>query len=533
MNKHSTKILGKYIPLVAIFVLIVATITAMNFIVPYTMKKIVENNETKTINMGMIILLLLVYAGIYFVQVFYAVLQKKFSIVFKSNEMISMLRMMFKMKYGKLIELEPTYLVEKINISVNILYDLFANSFASMLVNWIVLVICIVPMTAVNPILGVLFALLLPVQYFSYRKLNQSLEKQSIELQNVCAKNFMTILNIVSNTDYIKQVSNIDRITHLLSPNVRAIHTENAKVNYFANFASKTFEFVISIIKNGIYIYSVFIMLDGTINLSTFIFINLISGIYFPTITQLVNTNVNLRDLRGAEQFIINELLANEERDGTEKLEEIIQLEVCLKDVGYNGKILFKKCEFTAQKGDVIGIVGKSGCGKSTLAKTLLRFYDFGSIKINGIEIKDINLGSLRSKIAYYSQNVPIIPGKIRSNLFINQDESQKGIEKLRTLDFLNKFTDDKTLDEIVLENGANLSGGDKQKIAIARAFIESPDVIILDEITTSIDAADADKIMKDLVSHYRDKIVFIISHNTESSKFFTKTVAINGPTLV
>lgn len=250
--------------------------------------------------------------------------------------------------------------------------------------------------------------------------------------------------------------------------------------------------------------------------MSDFIFISLISALYFPALSKIVSTNINVRDLKGVYDFIENEMLCKCEEDGSTALAEAVtEIDIeaeafCIKD-----KLLIESGSAHLEKGDVAFVSGESGCGKSSLMKAMLKFIGIRTIKINGMELGCIQNQTLRERVSYYSQNIQLVNGTIRENIRMGAEDTGDLEEKLSGVSFLKKFMESpEGLDTVVLENGANLSGGDKQKIALARVFLEPADVLILDEVTSSVDEETSEQMLREIMEYAKEKIVIIISHD-------------------
>jgi len=168
--------------------------------------------------------------------------------------------------------------------------------------------------------------------------------------------------------------------------------------------------------------------------------------------------------------------------------------------------------------GESIAIVGPSGSGKSTLINLILRFFDpqNGDILIDDKNISEIKISSLRKNIAIVSQDTLLFHGTVSENIaFGNQKAKQTDIEKAAVEAGADNFIKllPQKYDTIVGENGANLSGGEKQRIAIARAILRDPSVLILDEPTSSLDAEAEDKIKQTLANIAKERTTITIAH--------------------
>ena len=171
-----------------------------------------------------------------------------------------------------------------------------------------------------------------------------------------------------------------------------------------------------------------------------------------------------------------------------------------------------------AKKGEVIGLVGDSGGGKSSMVNLILRFYDpaSGRVTINGIDAKEIDLKSLRSRMAIVTQRIYISNDTILANVAYGDTapDRKKVIEALKKANlwaFVETLPEG--IDTILNEGGTNLSGGQRQRIAIARALYKEPDILILDEATSALDNKSEAAIMETIYALKEDLIVFIVAH--------------------
>ena len=203
----------------------------------------------------------------------------------------------------------------------------------------------------------------------------------------------------------------------------------------------------------------------------------------------------------------------------TTALKTIDHLEV--KNVSFrygNGQLVLENVALSIKKGEKIAIVGQSGCGKSTLAKLLLRFHlpESGYIQINGTNIDCFDLSSLRNSIAYISQNPFFFADTIRNNLTNgNKEISDEQIEAVCKMCFANQFIEALPLgyETVLSENGENLSNGQRQKIALARALLTNPQLLILDEATCNLDSVSEKKINAMLSNNFSNMACIFITH--------------------
>jgi subfamily B ATP-binding cassette protein MsbA len=199
---------------------------------------------------------------------------------------------------------------------------------------------------------------------------------------------------------------------------------------------------------------------------------------------------------------------------------------------------VLKNVNLTVNQGDVIGLVGNSGGGKSTLVSLLPRFYDVtsGQICVDGTDIRDFTLHSLRQNIAVVFQDNFLFAGTIRENILLgDQNATEAQIKKAIKMACLDDFIKslDNGLDTQIGERGILLSGGQKQRIAIARAFLKNAPILILDEATSALDNKSEAVVQKAIENLMRDKTVFVIAHRLSTIRNATKIVVINHGEIV
>ena len=205
--------------------------------------------------------------------------------------------------------------------------------------------------------------------------------------------------------------------------------------------------------------------------------------------------------------------------------------DVCFEYI--NDKPILKNINLSIKCGETIAFVGNSGGGKTTLVNVLPRFYDIksGSISIDGQDIRDLELNSLRDKIAIVFQDNFLFSGTIKENILLGRtDVSEKQLNEAIKCACLEEFINslDKGLDTEIGERGVLLSGGQKQRIAIARAFIKDAPIVILDEATSALDNKSEAVVQQAIDNLMKDRTVFIIAHRLSTVRNADKIVVVN-----
>lgn len=199
---------------------------------------------------------------------------------------------------------------------------------------------------------------------------------------------------------------------------------------------------------------------------------------------------------------------------------------------------VLKGINLEAKAGETVALVGNSGGGKSTIVNLLPRFYDIksGSIKIDGVDIRDLTLKSLRDKIAVVFQDNFLFSGTIRENILLGHPEaSDIEIHNALKNAYLDEFVSslEKGIDTQIGERGILLSGGQKQRVAIARAFIKNAPIVILDEATSALDNKSEAVVQKAIDNLMANRTVFVIAHRLSTVQNATKIAVINEGDIV
>tara|TARA_B000000437_G_scaffold181813_1_gene137988 strand:+ start:197 stop:1906 length:1710 start_codon:yes stop_codon:yes gene_type:complete len=203
-------------------------------------------------------------------------------------------------------------------------------------------------------------------------------------------------------------------------------------------------------------------------------------------------------------------------------------------EFGYEDKTVFKNLNLEINKEDFIGIAGQTGSGKTTLIKLLFRFYEIknGEIKIDGTNINNIDIASLRSNIGLVNQEIFLFDGTIRENIcYPNTDIDESLLMEVaqssQCLEFIEKLDDG--FDTIVGERGQKLSVGQKQRIGIARALYKKPEILIFDEATSAVDNETEYLIQKALKEISKSCTTIVIAHRLSTIKNADKIIVLGN----
>ena len=210
---------------------------------------------------------------------------------------------------------------------------------------------------------------------------------------------------------------------------------------------------------------------------------------------------------------------------------------VCFRYKGAEKQIL-KNISFSIKAGERFAIVGATGSGKSTIAKVLLRLNDIesGRILINGVDALDLPLNCLRNQISYTPQKAYIFSGKIKDNFrFTNKDMTDEEMIKIakiaQSYDFIDSLPD--KFDSFVAQGGINFSGGQKQRLSIARALSKDANIYLFDDSFSALDYTTDAKLRKELKTFLKDKITIIIAQRLNTIADADKIIVLKDSEII
>lgn len=317
--------------------------------------------------------------------------------------------------------------------------------------------------------------------------------------------NLYDYINLKFENKYIKYLKNVIRIDSIL--NIK----ENLK------------EIVNQLIEMIIIFTGVIYVRSETITIGTLMTYNSILVFFLAPIRNLLSLDNSIIESKRIVKRV-NEMLKKEEN--VKKI-NIVYGDILIKSLSFkqNEKIILNKINLHISKGEKVIITGKSGSGKSTLLKILMNYYnDYqGEIKINGINIKSINL-----KNVYISQNETLFTDTIYNNIVLgNNDSNFSEIVKMCYVDEI--INSNLGYNQIIEENGFNISGGQKQRIILARSIINEFDLLLIDEGLNQIDVELERKILKNLFNKFHDKTIIIVSHRLENMDLYDKLIKLEN----
>ena len=278
----------------------------------------------------------------------------------------------------------------------------------------------------------------------------------------------------------------------------------------------------IKLVNKGLLLFSNLIIINS---LLIYFFISLKNIIYFDRI--LIDSKNSYNRL---------EDLLDEEEDNNNKSNFNFNNNIEFKNVAYSydSYNIFENLSFNIDKGDFVFVKGDSGVGKSTLFKILTKqINDYkGKVIIDNTNIKNLSLDDIRNNICFVSQNEIIFTDTVLNNITLFKEVTKKELEKVIRITGIDKFLKEKniSLNFLLEENGHNISGGERQRILLARALLQNKKILILDETTNGIDTLSEENIVRKVKEEY-DVTLILISHRYDNLKLFNRVFEIKGGT--
>lgn len=265
------------------------------------------------------------------------------------------------------------------------------------------------------------------------------------------------------------------------------------------------------------------LIVNGTISSGNFVsFITALLMLYTPLKSVGNNAVAVQNSFLAIERIfdILDRPLTLQEREGAEELRSV-RSGIIFEKVGFSyqpGRPVLRDINLDVKVGETLALVGNSGGGKSTLVSLLPRFYDVteGAVRIDGRDIRDYTLQSLRAHIAVVFQDNFLFAGTIRENILLgNPDATDEDIARALDCAYLTDFVSSLPdgINTEIGERGILLSGGQKQRVAIARAFLKNAPIVVLDEATSALDNKSERVVQQAIDNLMRDKTVFVIAH--------------------
>tara|TARA_Y100000589_G_scaffold332224_1_gene390509 strand:+ start:7697 stop:9364 length:1668 start_codon:yes stop_codon:yes gene_type:complete len=414
-------------------------------------------------------------------------------------------------------------LISKFLNDANLLREALTKSLTGISKDSLTLIFLIVLLFITDWQLALIATIGFPLSFFPVRKIGKRMRKASI-LNQEKTSDFSALLNeafmnLVQIKSYTNEELEVNKVKASNELRLKAIF----KVIKTRAIATPLIEILAGVFTALVILYAAgFEETSNRLSAGEFVTFITALGLSYQPLRSIANLNTSLQEGLAAANRIFSILdLKNNIVDQENASELIVSKgDISFQNVSFSYQKLetIKDINFEAKLGKKIAIVGKSGAGKSTILNLIPRFIEpiNGGIFIDGQDIKQVRLSSLRKNISFVSQNANLFNMSIFDNILYGKTDACKeevfdAAEKAYCKDFINKLPE--KFNTIVGESGTKLSGGQKQRIAIARAFLKNAPIILLDEATSSLDTESENKIQLALDKLIVGKTTIIVAH--------------------
>ncbi|MBD3795408.1 MAG: ABC transporter ATP-binding protein [Epsilonproteobacteria bacterium] len=370
-----------------------------------------------------------------------------------------------------------------------------------------------------SPKLAFYFLIVMPLVIFPLSKLSKKMKRYSKLSQESTSVMTSRLGEIFSNIEIIKSNSSQDFENKRFEKDNQSVFNyliKQIKVNALTTPVMEILGSIaigVVIYVGGMEVISGKLSVGGFFSFSTALFmlytpIKRVSTIYNQT------QDATVAHERMLELLSIKPMVTSGEKILTSKVKTVSFERVGLE---YGDIKALNSISMDIKMGESIALVGNSGAGKSSFVNLLVRFYNpsNGVIRLDGVDIREIDLISLHQKIAYVTQRIYIFNDTVANNIAYGENVDKfrviEALKKANAYDFIEKLTDG--IETVLSENGSNLSGGQRQRVALARAIYKNPDILILDEATSALDNVSQRAIQNALKSLKEEMITITIAH--------------------
>ena len=370
-----------------------------------------------------------------------------------------------------------------------------------------------------------LFAIIMiPLASFAARSLGKRMGKITTQTQEQSGKFNSYIVEIFKNHKIIKIFQKEKYEYQRANEVLEKLKEKMTKISVILNRASPVMETLTGIMIAGLIYFAGHLIFNDELEVNNFFSFLAAMMLAYQPVRSLATLNMSINQGLSAGQRILPIIEAEPkifDKPGSKEV-DLIRCNIEFKNVNFhyekNENKILENINLQIEGGKMTALVGHSGAGKSTILNLIPRFYDIssGQIEIDGHSIYDIKLNSLRSNISLVSQDVTLFDDTVKNNILYgnlnsSEDEISKAIELSYCSDFVNNLPQKENT--VIGENGVRLSGGEKQRISIARAMLKKSKIILLDEATSSLDADTEHKIQEAIGVLTKNRTTVVIAH--------------------
>ena len=415
--------------------------------------------------------------------------------------------------------------ISNLNFDVNQITGMLSNSFLSFFKDGLTLIGLLTVMFLQNWRLSLIAIVMIPIASITAKKLGRRMGKVATEAQEKSGDLNKYLIDLFKNHKVIKIFQRENFENKRSEKFVDDLKKKSIKIATVFIRATPIMEILTGIMIAILIFYSGKLIMNGQLNINNFFSFLAAMMLAYQPVKSLATINVGIFQGLSAGKRIIPIIDTKNNISSNESLGELKLNEgsINFSNVNFNYESnldnrVLKDININIAGNKMTALVGHSGSGKSTLLSLIPRIYDpiSGKVEVDGQNIKEVKLSSLRKEISIVDQNTTLFDDTVLNNIKYakpdaSNDEIYKAADMAMCTDFINKL--ENKFETKIGENGIKLSGGEKQRLSIARAFLKNSKIILLDEATSSLDSETEEKIQKALEKLISNKTTIVIAH--------------------
>ena len=523
-NDYTTKHIKKIILAILFSILVAASTSATAWLLDPAIEKIfINKDQTLIFIIPLLIILAFATKGI---SLYVAkILMIRAAEEVKKSIQIDMLSSFIKSDTEKIEDKHSGKYISNLNFDVNQITGMLSNAVLNLFKDGLTLIGLLFVMFFQNWKLSLIALIMLPIATITAKKLGKRIVKVATEAQEKSGDLNKYLIDLFKNHKIIKIFQRENFEYERSEKFVNDLKEKTIKIHSVFIRSTPIMEVVTGIMIAILIFYSGKLIMTDQLSINNFFSFLAAMMLAYQPVKSLANVNVSFGQGLSAGKRILpiidqsNTILINESAN----LLKIKDGSIEFKNINFSYKsnlrnIVLKNINIVITGKKMTALVGHSGSGKSTLLNLIPRIYDAdsGEITIDNQTIKDLNLNSLRKEISIVDQNTTLFDDTIYNNIKYakpdaTDDEIFNAAKISMCTDFIEKL--ENKFETIIGENGVKLSGGEKQRLSIARALLKNSKIILLDEATSSLDSETEEKIQKAIEELTKNKTTIVIAH--------------------
>ncbi len=414
--------------------------------------------------------------------------------------------------------------ISNLTYDVNMITNLLSNTLLNLFKDSLTLIGLLSVMFFQNWKLSLIALIMIPFASITARTLGKRMRKVSTEAQEKSGYLTKYLIEIFKNHKLIKIFQRENYENTRADKYIEELKEKSKKIAIVYVRTAPIMETMTGIIIAILIFYSGKLIFNDELGINNFFSFLAAMMLAYQPVRALATLNIGINQGISAAKRILP-IIDNEQTILDKKQSKDVEItkgEIEFKNVNFKyeskNEIVLKSLNLSIEGGKMSSLVGHSGAGKSTILNLIPRFYDVhsGDIILDGNSIYNLKIKSLRDNISLVSQDTTLFDDTVRNNiLYANPEANDEDIKKATELSFAKDFIEKlpKKYDTIIGENGVTLSGGEKQRLSIARAMLKKSKIVLLDEATSSLDSETENKIQEAINYLTKDRTTLVIAH--------------------